>query len=257
MRLLFIRHADPDYARDSLTEKGHREAALLGETAADLDLGECWMSPWGRAQDTAAYCLKKTGKTAKVGEWLHEFFVEMDINADPELAKAYPDAGKEGDRYTNRGVVWDMLPSYMSAHPEYYSPTEWRNSPAAGCGNLNSVYDWVTGNLDQVLADHGYVRENLTYRVERENRETITFFCHFGVICAMLSHLWNVSPFVLWHSLALMPSSVTELITEERQQGTAWFRARKVGDLSHLYMGRENPSFACRFCEVFSSDERH
>ena len=33
MRILFIRHGDPDYARDSLTEKGRREARLLADRA--------------------------------------------------------------------------------------------------------------------------------------------------------------------------------------------------------------------------------
>ena len=31
MKLLLIRHGDPDYEIDSLTEKGHREAQLLAE----------------------------------------------------------------------------------------------------------------------------------------------------------------------------------------------------------------------------------
>ena len=31
MKILIIRHAEPDYSIDSLTEKGHREAALLAE----------------------------------------------------------------------------------------------------------------------------------------------------------------------------------------------------------------------------------
>ena len=30
MRLIFIRHAEPDYEHDSLTEKGWREAKLAG-----------------------------------------------------------------------------------------------------------------------------------------------------------------------------------------------------------------------------------
>ena len=60
MRILFIRHGDPDYVNDTLTEKGHREAALLAERAEDLNLGRCFVSPLGRARDTAAYCLKKT-----------------------------------------------------------------------------------------------------------------------------------------------------------------------------------------------------
>ena len=31
MRIIFIRHGDPDYEKDSLTEKGWREAALLAQ----------------------------------------------------------------------------------------------------------------------------------------------------------------------------------------------------------------------------------
>ena len=63
MRILFIRHGDPDYINDTLTKKGHREAKLLAERAADLNLGSCYVSPLGRAKDTAQYCLDKVGKT--------------------------------------------------------------------------------------------------------------------------------------------------------------------------------------------------
>ena len=31
MRILIIRHADPDYANDTLTEKGWKEASLLAD----------------------------------------------------------------------------------------------------------------------------------------------------------------------------------------------------------------------------------
>ena len=70
MRILFIRHGDPDYINDTLTKKGHREAKLLAERAADLNLGSCYVSPLGRAKDTAQYCLDKVGKTAQTVEWL-------------------------------------------------------------------------------------------------------------------------------------------------------------------------------------------
>ena len=36
MRLLFIRHAEPDYSIDSLTEKGWKEAELLSRRLAQL-----------------------------------------------------------------------------------------------------------------------------------------------------------------------------------------------------------------------------
>ena len=45
MRILLIRHGDPDYVNDTLTEKGRREAALLAKRAASMNMGECYKSP--------------------------------------------------------------------------------------------------------------------------------------------------------------------------------------------------------------------
>ena len=49
MRILFIRHGDPDYENDTLTEKGRREAALLAQMAPSMKIDDCYMSPLGRA----------------------------------------------------------------------------------------------------------------------------------------------------------------------------------------------------------------
>ena len=51
---LFIRHGEPDYEKDSLTEKGFREAEYLAEYLADVKIDACYVSPLGRAKDTAA-----------------------------------------------------------------------------------------------------------------------------------------------------------------------------------------------------------
>ena len=39
MRILLIRHGDPDYEHDTLTEKGRREAELLAKRASSLAMG--------------------------------------------------------------------------------------------------------------------------------------------------------------------------------------------------------------------------
>ncbi|MFR2935372.1 MAG: histidine phosphatase family protein, partial [Ruminococcus sp.] len=54
MKLLFIRHGDPDYEIDSLTEKGWKEAALLAERVSQLEVKTFYVSPLGRARDTAS-----------------------------------------------------------------------------------------------------------------------------------------------------------------------------------------------------------
>ena len=225
MRILLIRHGDPDYVNDTLTEKGRREAELLAKRAVSMNMGECYKSPLGRAKDTATPCLEVTGKTAEILDWLQEFPAQVDLNKNPELEKAYPDVKKEGEHFLPR-IAWDMVPGYWTEHEAYMDKNAWRETEVAH------------------------------YRVEKESDETVTFFCHFGISCVLLSHLWNVSPFVLWHCLALAPTSVTEVVTEEREQGTAYFRGLKVGDISHLYAGGEEPSFAARFCETYSNKEQ-
>ena len=282
MRLLFIRHAEPDYSTDTLTEKGRREAALLAQAAPSLQMDHCFVSPLGRAQETASYCMKATGKTAMTLDWLEEFDAPVDLNRTPELLPAYPNvepepaAGMPGKVSTEseakgfprgeasgKGEIvrpglyrlrrpWDLGQIYYAEHPELMDPFGWRESEVYLKSQMPTRYDQVVTAFDQLLASYGYVHEKGLYRVERENRETLAFFCHLGVTCVLLSALWKTSPFFLWQNLAMSTSSVTELFTEEREQGAALFRARRIGDVSHLFAGNEPISFACRYCEVYS-----
>lgn len=77
MRILFIRHGDPDYANDTLTGKGRREAEALAERAEALDMGECYVSPLGRAQATAAYSLEKLGKRQRLWNGFRNFRLRL------------------------------------------------------------------------------------------------------------------------------------------------------------------------------------
>ena len=79
----------------------------------------------------------------------------------------------------------------------------------------------------------------------------------FGVEGVILSHLWGVSPMILWHDFCAAPSSVTTLVTEERRKGIANFRMLAYGERTHLYVHGEPPAFAARFCECFDDDTRH
>ena len=64
MKLVIIRHGDPDYAIDSLTEKGWREAKCLAERMEKMDIKEFYVSPLGRAKDTASCTLKRMNRSA-------------------------------------------------------------------------------------------------------------------------------------------------------------------------------------------------
>lgn len=243
MRLLIIRHGDPDYEKDSLTEKGWREAALLADRIARLDVAAFYVSPLGRAKDTASLTLKKMNREAVICDRLKEFW--------PLINR--PDA--IGVRKT---LAWDWLPEDWTKKEAYFLRDGWADTEVMREGGVKEEYETVIRNFDAVLADHGYVREGEYYKVERSNRDTIVFFCHFGLECVLLSRLMNVSPMVLWHHTCAAPASVTTVVTEERREGKASFRMGAFGDISHFYAAGEEPSFSARFCETFdSADERH
>ncbi len=241
MRLLLIRHADPDYERDSLTSTGWHEAERLAESLKGERIDRFYVSPLGRARDTASLTLKAFGREAAVCDWLREFQAPI----------------WRPDDASQQHITWDWLPEDWRDEPLLYDRDKWYTHPVMAAGNVKAEYDRVTAGLDALLAAHGYVRDGGLYRAERPNHETAALFCHYGVGCVLLSHLLGVSPMILWHGLCAAPSSVTTILTEERRQGVASFRVWRYGDVSHLLKYGEEPSFSARFCECWTDDTRH
>ena len=58
MRILLIRHGEPDYTTDTLTPTGRREAELLSRRMAAYHIRDYYVSPLGRARETAEYTLR-------------------------------------------------------------------------------------------------------------------------------------------------------------------------------------------------------
>lgn len=236
MKLLIVRHGDPDYKIDSLTEKGWREAEYLAERLSKLEIAAFYVSPLGRAKDTASLTLSKMGRTATVCPWLREFNVLIERSDSPN----------------KKSIPWDWLPQDWTVEDRFYSPEHWYE--AEPMNQVKMDYDIVTDSLDELLEKHGYRREGRFYRVLRENSDIVVLFCHFGVECVLLSRLLGVSPMVLWHGFCAAPTSVTTLVTEERREGIAIWRMSAFGDVSHLYVHNEPPAFSARFRECFHNE---
>ena len=85
MKLLFIRHGDPDYEKDSLTEKGWHEAELLGQRMANTPVTAFYVSPLGRAKDTASKTLQKAEMPQNwrgCGNFTHPFRIFTPANQE-------------------------------------------------------------------------------------------------------------------------------------------------------------------------------
>ena len=128
MRLIFIRHAEPDYSIDSLTEKGWREAKLLAERTKRWKVDEFYCSPLGRAKDTASFTLKECGREAVTCDWMREFDACV---VDPETGK-------------NR-LSWDLKPAYWTKEPDLLNIKAkiGTDEKRSGCRDLSESLRWL------------------------------------------------------------------------------------------------------------------
>ncbi len=240
MRILIIRHGDPNYEKDCLTEKGKREASLLAQRLKKEKIDYLYSSPLGRAKETCDTYAKLVGREEEVvvKDWLREFTHPV----------TFP-GGRE------HFICWDMLPTEWADERSFYDFDSWYNHECFEGSGLKEKFLETINEFDALIASHGYKREGQIYTTEKGNRDTIAFFCHFGLEGVLLSRLCNISPMNIWHHFVAAPTSVTTLYTEERREGKAVFRCTSFGDTGHLYAGQEPPSFSARFCEAFDSVE--
>ena len=235
MKLIIVRHGDPDYEHDSLTELGWKEAEALSEKMKNVKADECYVSPLGRAKDTASLSLKKMNMEATELEWLREF---APIVKRPEKT----------------GVAWDWLPQDWTKMPHAFDFDKWTDYPALEDAKVREEVDWIYSEFDAFLEKHGYKKDGKLFKVLNPNSDVIVFFCHFGLECILLSYLLNLPPFILWHSTIAAPTSITTVTTEERREGIAQFRMQAFGDTSHLYVAGMEPAVSGRFRELFTNE---
>lgn len=251
MRIIIIRHAEPDYEHGTLTEKGMREAALLADRISKWNVTEFFCSPISRAQLTAEPTLKALGRTAATMDWLREFdgFVHDDsIAPNQEL---WP---------------WDFMPEYLEAHQELFTYDECFEKGIYTTGPVKARYEDSCNEMDKLLAKYGYVRDGLIYRSPKDriatnhymvydgntlehmkdakvDENTLVFFCHQEIAQALIAHLTNIPLNTMWQGFFLPTSSVTVLGSEERVPGQAIFRCQVFGDTSHLLQAQEPISY--------------
>jgi probable phosphoglycerate mutase len=235
MRILLIRHAEPDYTVDSLTPKGRVEAELLSHRLIHYEIRDFYVSPLGRAKDTAAYTLSRLDRTAEELPWLAEFRGRI---FDPETGE--------------KRLPWDLPPRLWSALPGAYDAESWISAPLFNGSDVREIWEETVSGTKALLARYGFRKDGPVWCGEGNTRDTIALFCHFGISMAVLAVLTNCSPLVLWHRTLTLPSSVSEVVTEERTRGKVSFRITRLGDISHLESSGEKRSTAGLFPECFT-----
>jgi len=235
MKLVFIRHADPDYPNNTLTEKGFNEIKALHKFYNRKNYDAVYCSPLNRAILTCE-SIDGMGKNYIVKDWLQEFSQRAIVEGKDHNSWDIPE--DEVDK---------CIENIFNIH-DYQNCSVYKDTGIKE--HLESIYE----EFDKVLEEHGYKRTGSYYTPVRPNDDTILFVCHLGIMSVLLSHLFNCTFLNVAEYFAPAPCSVTTLITEERKPGLAHFRAVTMGDVSHLINDNQIPSTAGREIEFTKKD---
>lgn len=224
MKITIIRHAEPDYENNTLTEKGFKEAEILGKYLKDEKLDYIYVSPFQRADYTAKAILKyNKNKEYKTLDFIHEF----------------------------RPFMWDKTPTFLNSDERVYHHDKWTEVPEFNYEELKNSYKWVKDEFNALIKEHGYEKQGAYYKVIKPNHDNLVFVCHFGLESFLLSELLNIPVNALLNHTCASPSAITTVYTEEREKGKAIFRLNVYGSLEHLILAKEPVSFMARFDEVY------
>ena len=235
MRILIVRHAEPDYVHDSLTEKGKRQAALLGKRLSQIEASAYYVSPLGRARETASYTLDLVGRTAITLPWLAEF-------------RGYAISGQTG----KKRIPWDYHTDEWVNRKLLTDRDAWTEDTLMRGGTVEQVWNETRKGVDDLLRERGYERKGGVYLCENNGDDTIILFCHYAIGMAILAHLLHLPPVPLWQGFLCLPSAVTTIVTQERRKGEIEFRCVGLGDISHLLEDKEALSLAGLFPERYN-----
>ena len=72
MLLYIVRHGEPDYTTDTLTERGWEQAEAVGKRMFDAGIQHIYASPYGRARQTAEPACRLLGLPCQIEDWAHE-----------------------------------------------------------------------------------------------------------------------------------------------------------------------------------------
>lgn len=224
MKITIIRHAEPDYVNKTLTEKGFKEADILGRYFKDVKIDYIYSSPLPRAKYTAEGIIKynKT-KTYTEHDFLQEFWPFM----------------------------WDRSPSFLASDDRIYQKDAWLEVEPFNDPEVKKSYEYVKSEFNALIEKHGYKKQGVYYKVIKPNHDNIVFTCHFGLESFLLSELLNIPVNALLNHTCASPSAVTTVYTEEREKGKAIFRLNTFGSFEHLAFEKEPVSFMARFDEVY------
>jgi len=190
MRILFIRHAEPNYENDTITAHGEKQAKLLSKYLKNIKIDEIYSSPLGRAQKTASYTAKNKKINPIIIDWAKE----------------------TNGQYEEGKFAWSQSAVNNFNNPNVISYSNWQKHVEYGSHMFPIVKDTYKDFL-VFLENFGLIKQDFIFKVDisKFSEKTIVIFCHEGFIKTLLSSVLNWPLPVLYSHVNISHASLTDI----------------------------------------------
>ena len=220
MLLYIVRHGEPDYTTDTLTQRGWAQAEAVGKRIYDSKIDRIFSSPMGRAKQTAEPACRLLGLNYTIEEWTREIGDERLTPFPDGVMKSITDV--QNSFYRENGNM-DL---------GYYKAFECQGINQS---DMKSAVEYIESNGKDFLERLGYKEENGIYRILRPNEEKVALFCHAAFSRAWLSVLLHIPLNICWSGFGNSHTGVTILEFKNYENGFTAPKCLCFSDMSHLY----------------------
>ena len=233
MLLYIIRHGDPDYTTDTLTERGWAQAEAVGKRMAASGIDRVFSSPMGRAKQTAEPTCRLLGLDYTVEEWSHEI-------GDEHRLTPYPDGNLKSVSLVDRvDLRRDGAIDLDYAHAF--------EAPGFSESNMADALDKISAGARDFLERLGYKEEDGVYRITEPNDDKVALFCHAGLGRILIGYLLHIPLHLMWAGFNYNHTGVTVIEFRNQKSGFTVPRMLCYSDTSHLYAHGPDMRYCGRF----------
>lgn len=220
MLLYIVRHGEPNYTTDTLTERGWQQAEAVGKRMKDAGIQHIYSSPYGRARQTAEPACRLLGLPCQIEDWAHE--------VEDERLTPFPDGEPKSVSYVQNALYRENglidLP-YDRAF----------EAPGFNTSGMEKAVKFIEEGGRDFLERLGYKEENGVYRILHRNPDKVALFCHTVMARAWLSTLLHIPIHLMWSGFTYTHTGVTVLEFPNYANGITAPRVLCYSDMSHLY----------------------
>ncbi len=223
MLFFYLRHGDPIYDPDSLTELGHKQAEALAKRLALFGIDEIYASTSKRAIETARPTCDLVRKEPTLLDFCNEGHAWRDLTVKGE-----------------KGTTWlfqDKKIRQLFADPSMVSLYDkWYEHPALAEYDFKRGIDRISSESDNFFRKLGYehIPGTGSYRVIFENTKRIALFAHQGFGIAFLSLLLDI-PYPIFSRHFDTTHSGMTVIEFKNEDGICHPKILTLSNDSHLY----------------------